>query len=869
MPLAEQYFPPFRLDIENEQLWRGTRRIVLRPKAFAVLQCLVTHPGQLLSKATLFDMVWPATAVSDTVLKVCIRELRQALDDYYQAPRFIETVRGCGYRFIAELTSRQEVDDGGEASMHAVTLQHTSEPDLLVGREADIAVLLRYLDQALQGWRQVVCVTGEAGVGKTAVVNAFVTAACGVRELQIGRGQCIEHYGAGEAYMPILEALDQLCQTPGSKTLMAQLLQQAPTWMAQLPWLLSDTEQERLHKATQGATRERMLREMAHALEALSSRTPLILILEDLHWSDYSTLDLLTVLARRQAHARLLVLVTYRPEEVAGLGHPLHTLVQELHLHGYCEVCALPRLPQQAVRAYVGSRLAGAPWLDELAQSIHQRSEGNALFMVNMVDDMEAQGILRCLAEGKDPLAVRQAVALAVPENLRQMLDQRFDRLSADEQHVLEVGSVAGVEFAAALVAAGLQTSIELVEACCAGLTRRQQWLQSRGESVWPDGTISGRYGFVHALKQEVVYRRVTAARRLRLHRQLGERLEHAYGARAQDLAAELAMHFELAHDYRRALRYHQQAGENAIQRSAYREAIDHLHKGLDNLSNLPETPERLQHELALSMALGTSLIAIKGFAASEVESFYANARDLAQQVQDLPHLFTALRGLYICYGVRGPCTQALVLARQLLQLARRLPKVDYLLLAYYGLGQISFAGGDLSAARAYLEQGMALYDPRRHHALAFRYVVSPGVTIQAYYALTLWQLGYFAQAQRAQQQALALAREIAHPHNQAFAWIYAAGFYQRQQQPAMVQELAQAAMALATEQGFVHWLAHGRILHAWALIAQGQATAGITRMQQGLQAYRAMEAEVKLPYYLGLLAEAYGQVGEPATGYR
>ena len=219
----------------------------------------------------------------------------------------------------------------------------------------------------------------------------------------IGRGQCIEHYGAGEPYMPVLEALEQLCRMAGGQELMAFLAQQAPTWLVQMPWLLSAADLDRLQGATLGATRERMLREMAQALDVLTAERPLVLVLEDLHWSDYATLDLLSVLARRQESARLLVLGTYRPEEVLGKEHPLATLTQELQIHGHSQELPLTLLTKAAVGAYLDGAVAGATITDELVQCIHQRTEGNPLFMVNMVDYVAAQDVPGVLVESRQP----------------------------------------------------------------------------------------------------------------------------------------------------------------------------------------------------------------------------------------------------------------------------------------------------------------------------------------------------------------------------------------------------------------------------------------------------------------------------------
>jgi DNA-binding winged helix-turn-helix (wHTH) protein len=573
------FFPPFHLDFANERLWHLAQPIPLRPKTFAVLRCLVEHPGQLCTKEALFDAIWPETAVTDVVLKVCIRELRHALGDNARHPQFIETVHGRGYRFIGSMAEAPQPEAQQDTSRRTAELQHPGVASVrmgathgpMVGRGAEIAFLHQCLDQVWGGARQIVWVAGEAGMGKTTVAAAFVTEARQRGELWIGYGQCIEHYGAGEPYMPVLQALEQLCHTAGGQELIAFLAQQAPTWLVQMPWLLSEADLDRLQRATLGVTRERMLREMAQALDVLTAERPLVLVLEDLHWSDYATLDLLSVLARRQESARLLVLGTYRPEEVLGKEHPLATLTQELQIHGHSQELSLRLLTEAAVRAYLMVRVPETSILDELAQCIHQRTEGNPLFMVNMVDYVVAQDVPGMLAESRNPQAQLAEATQGMPESLRQMLERRFERLRSEEQGVLEVGSVAGNEFAAAIVAVGLEADVEQIEAWCESLARRGQWLRSCGYSVWPDETVSARYGFIHALYQQAVYNRIPAARRLRLHRRIGEQLQAGYREQARSLAAELAVHFEQGREYQRAVHYCQQVAENALRRYAYR----------------------------------------------------------------------------------------------------------------------------------------------------------------------------------------------------------------------------------------------------------------------------------------------------------
>src|SRR5262245_491104 len=374
-------FPPFRLDLVNERLWREAQEIPLRKKTFAVLRYLVAHPDQLVTRQSLLDAVWAGSYVSDVAPGVCIRELRRALGEDRQTPRFIVTVHRRGYRFIAPLTTASPVQTSNT--------QHSglgTQDSVLVGRATELAQLHQWLEKALSGERQVVFVTGEPGVGKTALVDAFLRR---VRARDwglgaspwVGRGQCIEHYGAGEAYMPVLEALGRLCREPGGGRLIELLSRHAPTWLVQMPALLTPADLETLQRKTLGATRERMLREMAEAVEALTAERPLVLWLEDLQWGDYSTLELIAALARRRERARLLVVGTYRPVDGIGREHPLKTVKQELQLHGRCAELPLACLAEAAVAEYLAVRfpagVAGRSPLHGLARVIHRRTDGN------------------------------------------------------------------------------------------------------------------------------------------------------------------------------------------------------------------------------------------------------------------------------------------------------------------------------------------------------------------------------------------------------------------------------------------------------------------------------------------------------------
>lgn len=570
-------FAGFCLDLATEQLLCGDEVVALTPKAFTVLRRLVEDGGQLVTKAELLRAGWAKTHVSDGVLKVSILEIRRALGDDPAAPRFIETVPRRGYRFIAPRTRSARIT---AADARAV----------LVGRDGMLEQLEQRLARARAGERQLVFLSGEAGIGKTAVLDAFLVRAAADPDLLIARGACLEHYGAAEAYLPVLEAFGRLLRQPEADRVIRVLRAHAPTWLVQLPWQDRSGDRETLRRELLGVTKERMLREMAEALEALSTATPVLLVLEDLHWSDYSTLDLLAMLARRQESARLLVVGNYRSVDVIVARHPLRALIQELRVRHQCEDIALSFLREPHVGAYLAQRFGGHAFKPELARAVHRRTDGNPLFMVRVVDELIA---LRVLEAEDGRWRLRRPlddIARAVPESLRLLVEKQIARLEPEAQRLLEVASVLGSEFTVPSVAAGLATDSLAVEECCDELARQGQFLAASALFTRPDRTQVARYRFTHSLYQSVLTDRVSAARRLRLHQRLGEWLEQTYGAHAGVIEAQMAHHFEEARDYGRAIEHLRRAADRDVRKWAHQEAAARLTRAVALVDHLSPT---------------------------------------------------------------------------------------------------------------------------------------------------------------------------------------------------------------------------------------------------------------------------------------
>ncbi|MEZ6059240.1 MAG: AAA family ATPase [Planctomycetaceae bacterium] len=602
-------FHDFRLDIDDAQLLRAGKRVALTPKAFDVLAHLVKNAGRLVSKEELLNSLWDDVLVSDASLVVCIREIRKALGDQARSPRFIETAHRRGYRFIAEVSESGAVasndrPDSRSAAAEAPTAETdtrqsdttrrllpaaseyvTAEPlpshdvvaansrrSTIVGRDEEFAELEQAFRTAVTGRRQTVFIAGEAGAGKTSLIAEFVDQHAG-KSVRIAEGQCFEQFGECEPYLPVLEALMQLTRHSDGAQVIDAIVRHAPTWLEQMPSLRDRQPTSHPTKEALGSSATRMLREMAETLEALTAETPLILVLEDLHWSDYSTLDLVSCLARRRQPAKLLLVGTYRPIEIILRNHALKPVKQELLTKQMCSEIPLTSISVEAVSEYLTRRFPELDATREIAARIHQRTDGHPLFVVELAGFLAA----------RDALVPEKAelTGAPLPDTIRAMIDTQIDLIDDAQRRLLEAGSVAGVEFSAATIAQVLETDIAATEDQLDSLVERQQLLQPVDDEAQA-GSPSAKYRFRHVMYQESLYHRLPASRRARLHRRLAENLERQHTEPPPERTAELATHFERGHVPDRAVQYLRIAADRAARRFANREAAEYLSRAID-----------------------------------------------------------------------------------------------------------------------------------------------------------------------------------------------------------------------------------------------------------------------------------------------
>jgi len=692
-------FAPFRLDLRDERLWRGHKVLALTPKAFAVLRLLAGQPGQLVTKDILMSTVWPETAISESNLTGCIWELRQALGDLARAPQYIATVHGRGYRFIASVTQTaffetQAHVEGDQPQGAPVPILYDA---LFVGRESEVAHLEQWYKTARQGQRQVGLIGGEPGIGKTALVEAFVAKVSATAPVWIAHGQCIEQYGEGEPYLPLLEALGRLCRSADGEAMVAVLRQMAPSWLTHLPAVGLAGDREALARTASGVTSARMIRELAEALEVMTTTRPVILVLEDLHWSDPATLEWLHYVARRRDPAQLLVVGTYRTVEVIVRKHPLHRVRAELRQLPQGKDLVLDYLSEAAVETYLTGRFGSLPKSTTLSRLLHQRTNGNPLFLLAVVDELISQQILHKAHETWCVSGGFEVISEVVPESLQILIEQHLEQLSLTDQHLLGVASVAGVEFAASAVAAGVAQADERVEAQCTALVQQGCFLQSSGRAEWPDGTVTACYRFRHALYQEIVYRQLPAGRQTRWHARIGTRLARGFGEDAGEMTAAVAWHCVQGRVLPQAVSYLWQAGCQAAQRGGPQEAVAFYEQALWALQRLPTTSDRLAQAIDLHLALDEALFSLGAF--DRVYDTLQAAEHLCEALGDQQRLGWVSEALSTLFRRLGTYDQAMVAAQRARELSATVGDDPLRAWATCRLGQAASFLGDYSLA--------------------------------------------------------------------------------------------------------------------------------------------------------------------------
>jgi DNA-binding NtrC family response regulator/predicted ATPase len=715
-----------------------------------------------------------------------------------------------------------------------------------VGRDREMIILSALLAQVEDSQGHVVGIVGEPGIGKSRLIDEFRRSLEG-RRLTYLRGRCAS-YGHATPYLPVLDLLRHHCgitDADDPEAVDAKLRSRLQAvgvppdeWAPYLIRLLGGaTEPEWMAVLSPQTIRARTIEALVQMSINASRRCPLILEVEDLHWIDATSEEWLAALVERLAGVPLLVLVTYRP----GYRPPWLD-------KSYATQLALPRLTPRDSRGVVQTILPIDRIPESLAQEILAKGDGNPFFLEELARAVVEQGDSR--------------LPQTVPDTIHAVVAARIDRLPPAQRRLLQAAAVIGKDVALPL----LQLLVSLPDEDLLPACRHLQAAEFCYETHPMPAAV---FTFKHVLTREVAYQSLPQNTREQLHQQVAQVVEARFPEVAAAQPEWVAHHYTAAHLPAAALPYWRRAGQHAIERSAYVEAISHLSRGLEVLRMLPDTPERTLQELALQTTLGLALTATKGYAAVDVEGAYARGRELSRQAPVTPELFPLLWGLWGFYLLRGRLHTALELGKQFLALAQQVSSSTFLLEAHSGLGITFFYLGELALAREHLEQGLALYDPRQYRSHAFLYGQDPGLACLAYAAWTLWLQGYVDQARQKSQEVRTLLREVANPFRLAYIRTLTAMLHYYLREEEAVQERAEAVIALCTEHGFPLWLAGGMILRGWALAVRGQEEVGMAQIRQGLAAWQATGAETGRPCWLLLLAETSMKAGRVDEGLR
>ena len=582
---------------------------------------------------------------------------------------------------------------------------------------------------------------------------------------------------------------------------------------------------------------------------------PLIVIVEDLHWIDTETQGFLDTLSESVASAHVLLLVNYRPEYKHDWGQKTYYTQLRLAPLGKAEA-------EEFLTALLGDTggTTGRSSLHELKRLILERTDSTPFFMEEVVQTLVEEGELT--GERGNYQLETAPTELHISPTVQGVLAARIDRLAGEEKTLLQQLAVIGRQFPISLVKQVVTQPEDELYRILASLQAKEFLYE---QPAFPESD----YIFKHALTQDVAYGTVLQEQRRALHERTGQAMETLYTEQLDDHYSELAHHYSQSGNTEKAIEYLYRTGQQAIQRSADGEAVTDFTTALELLQALPDGPERMEQELRIQVALGPAVLATAGFGSSELDRVYTRALELCHQLEDSAQLFSALRGVWFGHTCKGELGTAREIGEHLTRLADEVHSPALQIEAYYSLGLSLFWSGEILEGRTYLERAMGLYDPHQPAASRIRYGQDPGVVSNGQATYALWTLGYPTQAMQASRSALTMAQEASHPLSSAFAFIITAGLHLQCRDYPPVQEYIDAASALSVEYGFGWYTAMVNIFSGGLLTAQGQPVEGIPLIQQGLDFYRPLGGVLWWPYYMALLAEAYGKAGQRNEGLK
>ena len=738
-----------------------------------------------------------------------------------------------------------------------------------VGREAERAELRASFARAAAGESAFLTITGEPGLGKTMLVEDFL-AELEVSPLRpvVARGRCSERLAGSEAYLPVLEALDNLLKQKSGESFAELMKSSAPTWYFHVATLTPDASStEQLRENVRGASQERIKRELAALLQQISQVRPVVLFFDDLHWADVSTIDLLNYLAIHFDTVRLLVLGTYRPSEMAVAQHPFLQVRSELQTRGVLSEMMLEFLDRDDVERYLAIEFPEHEFPRALGDLVHARTEGNPLFMADLLRYLKDRHAITRDGGRWSLVGTVADVERDLPESVRSMIVRKIDRLDEADRRLLIAASVQGPEFDSAVVSEALEMAAEEVEDRLERLDRIHFFVKPAGEEEFADRTLTLRYRFVHVLYQNMLYASLQPTRRASLSGRVAAAIVRHQGDQSPAGAAQLAILFEGARDFRSAAAQYLEAARHAATLLAFREAVSLSRRGLKCVQALPEDPGRVQQELGLQLILGLSLRSIQGWAAPEVEKVYTRARYLCQELGDTPELFPVLWGLTLYHAIRGDLRVFQPLAEQLIAQATETKQQPYLVAAHQMMASVNEFLGNTVASSDHFEQAIALYRPEQHLAFIARFGIDPGMIALTLSVRPLWFLGFPDRSLARIHETVTRARALKHPISIVFAVCLAENVHLLRGEASEAAALGDEMIAICREYGLAQEVEWGRSFQGLALADLGRAEEGVKQLKDSLAVQERISAGLLKPTFLAHLAEALLKAGRFEEG--
>jgi DNA-binding winged helix-turn-helix (wHTH) protein/tetratricopeptide (TPR) repeat protein len=831
-------FAPFRVIPAEGLLLRDGQPVPLAPRAFETLLVLLRNSGRLVTKEALMEAIWPDTPVEEGNLAFNVSVVRKALGDGPDR-RYIETVPKRGYRFVGRLV--------------AAPLRNPIATMALVGRGTELAELDAAWSQATSGRGHVVCVTGEPGLGKTTLIERFLQAPPGAHGRALLRGRCSERLAGAGTHLPILEALDDLLAGEAAEIAERMMRSVAPSWHGLLA---------RTSDSIDAASPERLKRELLAFFQQLGRQAPVALVVDDLHWADVSTTDILCYLGHRVGDLPLLIVVGFRASEMVLERHPFLAVQLELEGRRLCRVLPLRLLERDAVAAFIDLAFPDHRFPADLAEFIHGKTDGNPLFMVDVLRDLRDRGTIVADGGGFVLTQLVHDIARELPKSVRAVIDRKVAQLDESARQLLSAASVQGQVFDSTLLAAVMDLPGAEVEDRLAELERSTALVERVAERELPDGTPSLRCRFVHALYQDALHARLTPSRRASLSLAVATETTRHHGDRVEDVSASLASLFEVGRAFDRAAVYFLRAAQAAVQACGYPEAATLARRGLVCLERLPHTPERDGCELALQTILGVASMSMVGFAASDVGEAYERALALSRRLGPTPELFPVLGGLWLFHVIRAKLTTAREIAESILTAAEQTRDPMLLAEAHMALGITLTDMGEPRGALTHFRESLSRQDPRWERQRAVLYALVPSIGARVGAARVLVPLGQPDTALAHVDEGIALARSLTHAPSLGVALNFAAIVHHLRDEPRAALARATQAIELSREHGMAQTLGWGMFWQAWARVELGDRAA-IAQMRAAIDAYRASGARISLPQFVGLLAEAVRQTGD------